>query len=70
MIKHTAHHTGVQPHEYYVKNANQELIATLSPRSKDLNIFGIVWYGGEKHGKYELSEGGLEGAMEFIGENA
>lgn len=66
---HTAHYTPF-PHHYSIKDASGELIATICPATKDLNIFRINWVGGFKHGKQDLSEGNLAGAMEFIALNA
>ena len=66
---HTAHHTPFR-HHYYIKDASGELIATICPAIKDLNIFCINWVGGSKHGKQDLFEGNLAGTMEFIALNA
>lgn len=66
---HTAHHTPV-PNHYCIKDASGKLITTICPATKDLNIFRINWVGGAKHGKQDLSEGNLSGAMEFIALNA
>ena len=66
MIVHTAHTTPF-PGQFSIKNAKGELIATVVAASKDGYIARICWYGGERHGKTDLAEGGLEGAMEFIG---
>lgn len=64
----TAHNTPF-PHHYSIKDDSGELIATICPATKDLNIFRISWFGGDKHGKQDLSEGNLAGAMEFISLN-
>lgn len=66
MIRQTAHNTPFLGH-FSIKDAEGEIIATVCPASKDGNIVRICWVGGERHGKIELAEGGLEGAMEFIG---
>lgn len=66
MITHTAHITPF-PHHYAIKDSLGELIATIAPATKDANIMRVCWFGGDRHGLVDLSEGGLDGAMEFIG---
>lgn len=56
--------------KYTVENAKGELIATVVQKTKDANIHQVLWYGGNKHGKSDITEGGLDGLMTFIGEAA
>ena len=56
--------------EYALQDANKNLIATVVQKTKDKNIHEVLWYGGEKHGESELTEGGIESLMNFVGEAA
>jgi hypothetical protein len=53
--------------EYSLCDANSNLIATVVQKTKDKNIHEILWFGGEKHGKSDLIDGGIEGLMNFVG---
>lgn len=52
--------------EYTLENAEGDLIATVVQKTRDANIHQVLWYGGEKHGKSDLTEGGVVGLMEFV----
>jgi hypothetical protein len=54
--------------QYTVEDESGELIATVVQKTQDANIHQVLWYGGDRHGKSDLTEGGVEGLMEFIGE--
>lgn len=55
---------------YSLEDGQGELIATVVQKTRDANIHQVLWYGGENHGKSDLTEGGVDGLMEFIGNNA
>mgnify|MGYP003407738891 FL=1 len=56
--------------EYSLLDKNGGLIATVQQRTEDGNIHCVCWYGGDKHGKSSLTDGGIEGLMDFVGQAA
>jgi hypothetical protein len=56
--------------KFTVEDALGQLIATVVQKTQDANIHEVLWYGGHKHGKSELTEGGVDGLMNFVGEAA
>lgn len=65
---HTARHSQY-PGEFIVEDEQGEMIATLGPTGVGGDeFFRVYWYGGTLHGKIDITEGGLTGAMEHIGE--
>ena len=55
---------------YNLENGACALIATVNQKTTDGNIHQVLWYGGDKHGKSSLTEGGIDGLMEFVGQAA
>lgn len=56
--------------KYTLEDANGYLVATVNQKTKDADIHEVLWYGGDKHGKSSLTDGGIDGLMEFVGEAA
>lgn len=56
--------------KYTIEDAGGSLIATVNQKTKDGDIHEVLWYGGDKHGKSDLVEGGVEGLMDFVGDAA
>jgi hypothetical protein len=55
--------------QYTLEDSQGNLLATIVQKTIDGDIHEILWYGGQRHGKSSLTEGGLEGLMNFVGEN-
>lgn len=69
MINCTAKFTGI-PGEYAVYDADGEFVANIGPTGVGGDeFFRVYWYGcGSLHGKIDITEGGIEGALEYIAE--
>lgn len=63
--KTSSFENGALKKNYCLYNGKNELIATVHQRSIDANIHRVNWYGGEMHGKSVLTEGGIDGMMDY-----
>lgn len=50
----------------YALYSNNEFVATVVQKTEDENIHLVLWYGGDRHGKSDLTECGMDGLMDFV----